>query len=688
MTQCSFMRNDKGHEKKKAFEKGVDLFERGNLEKAIEKFDEAISLDYLDVPSHLFRAKALLMLADYEGVEKELKELESIRPNDPNLLIFKIWYYNTIEDYDSALRESEYAVRLYPRNGEIRFQRALVFENMNNYEEALNEINLAINLDNTDPDFYQKKGDILAAMNNREEALRSYDIAINMDIKNSFRYIGKATAFAMFKDYENALKFYDLAIAANPEDVDAHHGRYITLKKLKNHSAALQELDNLENLDDVIDVIKERATLLILSGRFQEAYNLIINGANSNDESLILYGKEVLHNVDDIDAILKFLDSMIMLMPDNLDLKHLKISELIDLGMIDEADQFLESLEHDDFYYHYQKALILNLNDEYEKALVEYDKTLSYQPDDDLCAFVHTLKGSVFMIIKQYENAIAEFDKAIKLMPYNPEPKLAKIEAFKTMKNYASALELTNELISKYPDNEDLAYNRIFILKELERYDEALKYCDAMIKKASNFLDLYQLKFEIYEKMKRFDDALKQVDYLITEDPKEPAWYLNKAEILEKMQRYKDAEQEYDRAIKIDTSSLSYIAKFFFYIRLNELDKAKKLVDEAFKKYPDDQNVDFAEVVLLERTGTIEKALETCSTHLIAHPDSLGLNVIYAILLTKNKMSGIEHLEHALSSKVIDKIDLCEFLSEIMNMEYFSEEDKNNMKNMSERFCT
>ncbi len=687
MEQCNFMGKDKSHEKKKAYKKGVDLFERGNLEEAIEKFDEAISLDYLDVPSHVYKAKTLLMLADFKNFKKELEDLESIRPNDPNLLILKIWYYNTIKEYDNALRESEYAVRLYPRNAEIRFQRVLVLENMNRYEDALEEIDIAINLDNTDPDYYHKKGDILAALNQKDEALRSYDIAISLDPKNSFRYIGKATAFAMFKDYENALKFYDLAITANPEDVDAHHGRYITLKELKNYTASLQELDVLENLDDDIDVEKERATLLILSGRFQEAYNFIVNTANDYDEPLILFGEEVLENVNDVDAILKFLDSMITLMPDDLDLKHLKISELIDLGMIDEADQFLESLEHDDFYYHYQKVIILNLKSEYENALLEIDKALSYQTDNDMKSFLHILKGSISTIIKQYDNAIAEFDEAINLMPNDIEPKLAKIEALKTMNNYASALELTNALLSKYPDNGDLEYKKAVLLKDLEKYDEALAYCDAMLKKLPNFMDLHLLKMEIYEKMKRFDYAIKEIDYLITKDPEESAWYLKKAAILEKMQRYKEAKQEYDKAIELDEGSLSYLAKFFMYIRLNKLDQAKNLLDEAFKKYPDDSNLDFAEIELLEHTGMIEKGLETCKKHLNSHPGSLGLHLIYAILLTKNKNNGIEYLEHEISSKVIDKIDLCQFLSEIMDLEYFSEEDKNIMKSVNERFC-
>jgi len=123
------------------------------------------------------------------------------------------------------------------------------------------------------------------------------------------------------------------------------------------------------------------------------------------------------------------------------------------------------------------------------------------------------------------------------------------------------------------------------------------------------------------------------------------------------------------------------------YIRLNKLDQAKNLLDEAFKKYPDDSNLDFAEIELLEHTGMIEKGLETCKKHLNSHPGSLGLHLIYAILLTKNKNNGIEYLEHEISSKVIDKIDLCQFLSEIMDLEYFSEEDKNIMKSVNERFC-
>ncbi|MEM3227134.1 MAG: hypothetical protein QXT62_02750, partial [Thermoplasmata archaeon] len=87
------MTNEKEHRSKKAFDKGLELFNKENYEKAIEKFDEVISLDYMDVTSHIFRARTLLILEEYEKLEKELKEIESISPNDLDLLILKSRYY-------------------------------------------------------------------------------------------------------------------------------------------------------------------------------------------------------------------------------------------------------------------------------------------------------------------------------------------------------------------------------------------------------------------------------------------------------------------------------------------------------------------------------------------------------------------------------------------------------------------
>ncbi len=55
------MANDRDHRFKKAFDKGMELFNKKNYEKAFEKFVEAISLDYLDVSSHVFKARALCL---------------------------------------------------------------------------------------------------------------------------------------------------------------------------------------------------------------------------------------------------------------------------------------------------------------------------------------------------------------------------------------------------------------------------------------------------------------------------------------------------------------------------------------------------------------------------------------------------------------------------------------------------
>lgn len=123
-----------------------------------------------------------------------------------------------------------------------------------------------------------------------------------------------------------------------------------------------------------------------------------------------------------------------------------------------------------------------------------------------------------------------------------------------------------------------------FALKKGKKYQEAEKIL-------SDLLDEYQDKPQIKKSMadllikqKRLDTALLLVDEVLYSHPEDGEALTLKGQIYYKRERYKEAKEWFQEAVRHRKSSFPRHMLIKTMIRLNELDEANSLVDEALQK--------------------------------------------------------------------------------------------------------
>lgn len=185
---------------------GLIEFQRGDLERALDLFDQAVLIDARSGIAHHCRGNALLELR---------------RPQA------------ALDSYDSALA-------LAPCYADAYFNRGNALLDLGRIEAAIASFDQAIDCQAGHAPALNIRGLALAALGQHGAAVASYDRAIALDPGDAELHNNRGSALAATRQYDGALASFDRAIAIRPEYAEAHCNRANVLAALERRPAALE----------------------------------------------------------------------------------------------------------------------------------------------------------------------------------------------------------------------------------------------------------------------------------------------------------------------------------------------------------------------------------------------------------------------------------------------------------------
>ena len=229
-----------------AYNRGLEFQDRGEVQKALQSYDEAIRLNPKMLDAYNNRATLKLANGDTTGALADLSRIIELTPNHP------LSFYN----------------------------RGNVYLERNEYDVAIADFTKAIDILNGLTNAYDKKahamshnnrGNALMAKGQFKAALEDYIRSLEI-IPNSYEALtGSGSAKQQLEDYRGAVADYTKALAIFPDH------RVILL----NRAGALEEIDKNAAVRDYSRVIEldptnagayaARGATLLLLGRKAEA---------------------------------------------------------------------------------------------------------------------------------------------------------------------------------------------------------------------------------------------------------------------------------------------------------------------------------------------------------------------------------------------------------------------------------
>ena len=221
----------------------------------------------------------------------------------------------------------------------------------------------------------------------------------------------------------------------------------------------------------------------------------------------------------------------------------------------------------------YDKAEKYYENNEYDKAIIEYSKSIDLKAD---YAEAYNSRGNVYYYNKkEYEKAFVDYNKAIELKPDYAEPYNGRGNTYYMKGEYEKALEDYNKAIDLKPDYIKPYLNKgnVYIVKN--KYDDAIVAYNKAIELKPDYPESYNCRGICYADKGEYEKALKDYNRAIELKPYFAEAYNGRGIIHNNIGEYEKALEDYNKAIELKLDYVhSYNNRGVTYYNRQEYEKA------------------------------------------------------------------------------------------------------------------
>lgn len=209
------------------------------------------------------RGNAKVALGDYRGAIEDCDQAIKINPGEANA------YYNRgnanacLGDHDAARRDYGQAIILKPDYAEAYCNLGITEGILENYHGAIANLDRAIELKPDYTDAYYNQGLVKATLREYRNAIADYDRAIELNSDHARAYCSRGEAKAILEEYRGAIADFDRAIKLKPDYVEACYNLGIVkdhlgeITEARNHLTTAKRLAKRSENNELIEKINE-----------------------------------------------------------------------------------------------------------------------------------------------------------------------------------------------------------------------------------------------------------------------------------------------------------------------------------------------------------------------------------------------------------------------------------------------
>jgi len=371
------------------FESGQDAHQKGNLEKAIELYTEALKLDPVLWQAEFQRGAAYFSLNQLAEAKASMSRV-----------------VEQLSGFGDAPEARQVSSRAQILLGEIALAG-------NNPVEAEKSFRRALELNPQATRARAGLAEILLSGGKRAEAIAEAKAAIEAgdDRATTYSLLGEAQTLA--GKYEEALASLNEAIKREPKNAIAIRYRaevYLARNDLK---AAITDLRAAVEIEPITSTRLRLAGALASAKQYDEAitlYRLILQAEPSNNEARTALAAVMIESGKGAEAIAQ-LESLVKSEPNRADLR----AQLAELYLPSQPEKALEQyiaaakLEPSQPSHQIGVAAALVKLKRFPEAVGVSRQALALNPKEDLAYFAHTNLATALFELDDFQNAAREF---------------------------------------------------------------------------------------------------------------------------------------------------------------------------------------------------------------------------------------------------------------------------------------
>lgn len=240
--------------------------------------------------------------------------------------------------------------------------------------------------------------------------------------------------------------------------------------------------------------------------------------------------------------------------------------------------------ENNEFKMEFIQGRLAILNNNWEKALNHFDRTLEIDP----CFLEgYNNKGLILSELHEYEESLESFNKALKINPEYYKGWNNRSFILSHMKKYEEAWESCERALEINPNFDSAWITAGSVLIRLGNYKKALLFFDKALKLSPDHDIAWNNKGAAFLYMKNYEEALKCFEKSLDINPKSDVACANKGRILSKFGKHEEALNCIDKCLQI--SPKSTILRFSKNSILMNIRKYEEVQEEREKFYSEEK---------------------------------------------------------------------------------------------------
>ncbi|MEH2423589.1 MAG: tetratricopeptide repeat protein [Nostoc sp.] len=240
----------------KLYQEGVNKYDTGNYEGAIEDFNQVIQLDPQNALAYNRRGDAYYRLGDYEQAQADSSQALLLNPQDANAYFDRGFAFSELGKYKEAIADYTQAIKLNSKNAYAYYGRGLARAQLKDNKGAIGDFSKAIAFKPQHTEAYLQRGILRRHLRQRLEAIQDFDTVIKINPSDAKAYYQRGLTQSLNKQKYAALKDYTDAININPKYIEAY----------------LNRGDVYSDLGDKLEATEDYNTILQIDPKFIAAY--------------------------------------------------------------------------------------------------------------------------------------------------------------------------------------------------------------------------------------------------------------------------------------------------------------------------------------------------------------------------------------------------------------------------------
>jgi tetratricopeptide (TPR) repeat protein len=234
---------------KQLYQEGVNKYDAGNYEGAVEDFNQVIELDPQNALAYNRRGDAYYRLGDYEQAKADSSQAILLNPQDANAYYDRGFAFYELGKYKEAIADYNQAIKLNSENAYAYYGRGLARAEVKDNKGAIGDFSKAIALKPQYTEAYLQRGILRRRLRQILGAIQDFDTIIKINPSDAKAYYQRGLTQSLNKQKYAALKDYTDAININPKYIEAYLNRGDIYSDLGNKVEATEDYNAILQID-------------------------------------------------------------------------------------------------------------------------------------------------------------------------------------------------------------------------------------------------------------------------------------------------------------------------------------------------------------------------------------------------------------------------------------------------------